>query len=102
MNFLQLIDKALGSLGQSKTQKGFFITLISGLALQLFPDLPQNDIAKIADYVLLIVNGAAQAWMSIGVVHQYVKNKLINKDVIPPSIEKRAKTGEKVLIVKPK
>lgn len=101
IKILAVLDKAFDSLGQAKTQKGFFITMITAAALQVFPDLPQEDLTKVFDYILILVNGFGQVWLSLGVIHSFVKNKMIKKAIIPPSIEKAAENGQIVLIVKP-
>lgn len=98
---LKFLDKIFGTLGEKKTQKGFFITAVTAVVIKFFPDFPQEDWIKLVDYVVITLNGLGTIWGSIGVLHQWVKDQLLKSNIIPASVEKLAEGGKTVLVVKP-
>lgn len=99
---LKLFDKILGTLGEKKAQKGFFVTAITAVIIKFYPDFPQEDWTKIVEFVVQILNGAGAVWVSLGVVHQFIKDKILAGGAIPESVKKLAAEGKEILIVKSK
>jgi hypothetical protein len=86
---------------RKKTQKGFFVTALTTLLIQFFPDFPKEDWSKVVEFCIATLNAAATIWGSLGVLHQWVKDRILAAGTIPQSIKKLAEEGKKVLIVKP-
>ncbi len=99
---LKFLDKILGTLGERKTQKGFFVAAITAVLVKFFPDFPQEDWAKIVEFITLTLNSLGVVWGSFGVLHQWVKDQLLKANIIPASVKKLAEEGKTVLVVKPK
>lgn len=98
--FLNL-DKLLGVLGERKSQKGFIVTALSAIALKYFPDFPKESFSNIVDSVLQLISLVGSIWLSIGVVHQWVKDQILKFGLIPPSVVKRAEeTGLPQVVTK--
>ncbi len=95
------LDKILDTIGQKKAQKGSVVFILTSLVLQFFPTFPQEEATKFVDGVVVAFNVLSQIWISVGILHQWVKDQLLKKDIIPPSVEKAAEAGQTVVLVKP-
>lgn len=100
--FYLILDKFLALFGQKKSQKGFFVTALTALVIKFFPDFPESAFTDVVEKVTLILSVIGQLWISIGVLHLWVKDRLIAANIIPPSIKAQAEAGKTVVIVEPK
>lgn len=99
--FYLYLDKLLDFLGRKKAQKGLAVTIITGALVKVFPDFPQDSFVLVLDQGLIVANATAQIWLGLGIIHQWVKDRLLAKDIIPPSVEKKAEEGKMVVVVRP-
>lgn len=101
-NFYLILDKFLALFGQKKSQKGFFVAALTGLVIKFFPDFPEGAFTDLIEKGTLLINILGQMWISIGLLHQWIKDRLVAENIIPPSVKTEAQAGKTIVIVEPK